>query len=85
MDPGSWHPGLSGTLGAKGSGARFSFSGLRGFCACPYRNENLKTERNQNTQVVENERFLISTGQNNVRIVGIRCLLLKRRQTDRQI
>ena len=28
----------------------------------------------QNTQEVKNERFLISTRQNNVRIFGIRCL-----------
>ena len=31
-------------------------------------------KRNQNTQEVKNERFLISTRQNNVRIFGIRCL-----------
>ena len=37
----------------------------------------------QNTQEAKNERFFISTTQNNVRIFGIRCLLTKR-QTDKQ-
>ena len=32
-----------------------------------------KFKGNQNTQEVNNERFLISTRQNNVRIVGMRC------------
>ena len=31
-------------------------------------------KRNENTQAFKNKRFLISTRQNNVRIVGIRCL-----------
>ena len=34
----------------------------------------LQSGINQNTQEIKNERFLISTRQNNVRIVSIRCL-----------
>ena len=37
----------------------------------------------QNTQEVKNERFLISTRQNNVRIFGIRCLRQSDKRTDR--
>ena len=36
----------------------------------------------QNTQEVKNERYLISTRQNNVRIFGIRTLPSTKRQTD---
>ena len=39
----------------------------------------------QNTQEVNNERFFMSTRQNNVRIFGIRCFSLTKRQTDKQI
>ena len=40
---------------------------------------------NQNTQEVKNERLLISTRQNNVRVFGILCLPLTKRQTDKQV
>ena len=39
----------------------------------------------QNTQEVKNKRFLISIGQNSVRIFGIIMLPLTKQQTDKQI